>query len=66
MIECTELLERVVDRMWLRVEACVVLARLLIDAFRICRKLVIESVEIDPFASLHQALLIGTAEVEVP
>jgi len=66
LTECGELLERVVHRMGSCVQSRVMLARLLIDLLRIRGELVPEAIQVDPLATLHEPLDIGTAEVEVP
>jgi hypothetical protein len=58
--------ERVVDGVWPCVEPGIVVARLLVDARRIRRKLVVEPVEQDSLASRYQPLDVGATEVEVP
>src|SRR5262249_61341188 len=66
LVERCELLESVVHVAWPRVQTRVVLARRLVDRLRICRQLIIETVEIDTFAALHQAVDVRSAEIEMP
>src|SRR5258708_35125624 len=58
--------ECVVDGAWSSIERGIMIARLFIDAGRICRKFVVEAVQQDALTSGHQPFRIRSAEVEVP
>ena len=67
LVERSELAaESVVDRTRAGIELGVMPTRLLIDRRRVCRELVIETVEQDALAARDQPLDVRAAEVKVP
>ena len=65
-VEGRELLEGVMHVAGPRIEPGIVPARGFVDRLRIGREFVLETVEIDALAALHQAVDIRSAEIEMP
>ena len=66
LIEGAKLLECIMNRMREGVEGRIMLASLLVNPFGIRRQFIVETIQIDPLASIDEPLLIGASKIEVP